>query len=93
VGGTTAVAAQESKEPPHEFLCPISMELMTDPVVLVETKQTYDRASIAHWFALGNKTDPLTNLPLESPAMEPDRALRVKIEAWQARQRVGGGIW
>ena len=33
---------------------------MSDPVVLVETGQIYDRASITEWFRTGNNTCPLT---------------------------------
>lgn len=47
-------------QPPELFLCPISYQIMQDPVVLVETGQMYDRASITHWFEIGHNTCPLT---------------------------------
>jgi U-box domain len=35
---------------------------MHDPVVLVQTGQTYDRLSITQWLAEGNDTCPLTGV-------------------------------
>ncbi|KAL5076098.1 hypothetical protein RYX36_015082 [Vicia faba] len=40
---------------PDDYRCPISLELMTDPVT-VSTGQTYNRASIQQWFNSGNIT-------------------------------------
>ncbi|CAN1158387.1 U-box domain-containing protein 26 [Linum perenne] len=37
---------------PYHFRCPISLELMRDPVT-VSTGQTYDRSSIESWIATG----------------------------------------
>ncbi|PCI39586.1 MAG: hypothetical protein COB50_00895 [Thiotrichales bacterium] len=45
--------------------CPISMEIMERPVILIETGQTYDEASLKQWFEKNN-TDPLTNKVLNS---------------------------
>lgn len=45
---------------PEMFVCPVSRELMKDPVVLVDTGQIYDRTSITEWFRMGNNTCPLT---------------------------------
>lgn len=54
-GGSTS-----GPQPPDMFLCPISREVMRDPVVLVETGQMYDRSSISEWFKTGHSTCPLT---------------------------------
>lgn len=45
---------------PNEYLCPISLEIMRDPVV-TSTGNTYERKNIEKWF-LSNNTDPLTNI-------------------------------
>lgn len=47
-------------EPPEEYLCPISLEIMTDPVIMVETAMTYDRGSIEQHFASGHDNCPLS---------------------------------
>ena len=35
--------------PPH-LICPISLRLYTNPVILVETGQTYEREPLVQWF-------------------------------------------
>ncbi|KAK9060259.1 hypothetical protein SSX86_020963 [Deinandra increscens subsp. villosa] len=42
-----------------DFRCPISLEIMSDPVTLA-TGHTYDRCSIEKWFRSGNLTCPKT---------------------------------
>ena len=48
-------------EAPDEFLCPISLELMSTPVVLQQTSQHYDLASLGAWFESG---EPMGLQPL-----------------------------
>eukprot|EP00523_Entomoneis_sp_CCMP467_P011199 CAMPEP_0168729020 /NCGR_PEP_ID=MMETSP0724-20121128/5982_1 /TAXON_ID=265536 /ORGANISM="Amphiprora sp., Strain CCMP467" /LENGTH=477 /DNA_ID=CAMNT_0008775879 /DNA_START=44 /DNA_END=1475 /DNA_ORIENTATION=- len=44
-----ALAKLQEDGPPHELCCPITFELMTDPVV-IESGHTYERAAITqHW--------------------------------------------
>ncbi len=81
---------EETGEPPEEYLCPISYELMTDPVLLAESGHSYDRESLMEWFARGHNRDPKTNLPLRSVAVIPNHTLRQSIEAWRTRH--GGGL-
>ena len=45
--------------PPHQYLCPITHEIMTDPVN-TEAGQTYERAAIESWFRENHSTDPMT---------------------------------
>jgi hypothetical protein len=72
-----------SAGPPDLLLCPISLELMFDPVTLAETGQTYDRASIASWLYT-HATDPITNVELRSKKLVPNIAIRKLVLAWQA---------
>lgn len=44
---------------PPAFFCPISMELMRDPVSTADG-HCYERASIERWFAQGSRTSPKT---------------------------------
>ena len=48
------------KAPPNSFCCLISQELMVDPVIVVASGHTYERAHIAAWFRT-NATDPVTS--------------------------------
>ncbi|KMZ69622.1 U-box domain-containing protein [Zostera marina] len=50
---------------PLHFRCPISLDLMKDPVIL-STGITYDRSSIEEWVDNGNTRCPVTNQVLSS---------------------------
>ncbi|XAR73168.1 Ubiquitin--protein ligase [Bertholletia excelsa] len=66
---------------PHLFRCPISLDLLRDPVTLC-TGQTYDRSSIERWFAAGKLTCPVTMQKLHDPSMVPNHTLRHLIDQW-----------
>ena len=67
--------------PPDEFRCPISLDLMLDPVI-VSTGQTYDRASIARWIEAGHSTCPKSGQKLGHSSLIPNYALRSLISQW-----------
>ena len=46
------------------FLCPISMEIMTEPVLAADG-HTYDKKSIEQWFKTKSKS-PITNLEIDT---------------------------
>lgn len=61
---------------PDDFKCPISLEIMSDPVIL-SSGHTFDRSSIQRWLDAGHRTCPITQLPLsENPSLIPNHALR-----------------
>ncbi|KAJ1289513.1 hypothetical protein BS78_02G170200 [Paspalum vaginatum] len=64
---------------PEALQCPITLDLMTDPVT-VSTGQTYDRASITRWIKAGCRTCPVTGERLRSADVVPNSALRGIIE-------------
>lgn len=66
---------------PHEFLCPITLELMTDPVI-VATGQTYERESIQKWLNSNHRTCPKTGQVLDHLSLAPNYALRNLILQW-----------
>ncbi|KAI3809856.1 hypothetical protein L1987_19458 [Smallanthus sonchifolius] len=74
---------------PYHFRCPISLELMRDPVI-VGTGQTYDRSSIDSWVATGNTTCPVTRLPLTDFTLIPNHTLRRLIQEWCVANRSYG---
>lgn len=65
---------------PTHFKCSLSGEVMRDPVMLVESKETYDRNAIENWFAKGNRTDPKTGKNLRNFEIVPNASLRKSIE-------------
>ena len=66
---------------PKEFCCPISLDLMCDPVI-ISTGQTYDRRSIWRWMEEGHCTCPKTGLLVSHNRLVPNRALRNLIMQW-----------
>lgn len=70
-----------STEPPNYMLCPISSELMDDPVSTL-VGNTYDKVHILAWFRT-HKTDPLTNATLDSKRLVPNNSLRSQIQEWR----------
>ncbi|BBN00147.1 vacuolar protein 8 [Marchantia polymorpha subsp. ruderalis] len=70
--------------PLKSFMCPLTKELMVDPVSLV-TGSCFERASITAWFAEGNTTDPVTQEELSDMTLRPNIPVRQSIEEWQER--------
>ncbi|CAH2078377.1 unnamed protein product [Thlaspi arvense] len=63
-------------ELPNDFRCPISLEIMSDPVI-IQSGHTFDRVSIQRWIDSGNRTCPISKLPLsENSSLIPNHALR-----------------
>eukprot|EP00729_Bicosta_minor_P028292 gene28292-biopygen23581 len=70
-----------SNDAPPAFFCPISMELMRDPVSTVDG-HCYERAAIERWFE-GSRTSPKTGARLSSTTVIPSHSLRQAIEEWE----------
>ncbi|TVU15464.1 hypothetical protein EJB05_38985 [Eragrostis curvula] len=67
--------------PPEELRCPISLQLMYDPVVIA-SGQTYERACIEKWFDSGNTTCPKTRKQLSQLSMTPNYCIKGLIASW-----------
>lgn len=67
--------------PPDEFRCPISLDLMRDPVI-VASGQTYDRVSISKWIEENHTTCPKSGQKLGHLNLIPNYALRSLITQW-----------
>lgn len=74
-------------EPLQPFLCPITGDVMDDPV---ETSlgHTFEKSAIEKWFAEGNSTCPLTMTPLSVGDLRPNYTLKKSIEEWRERNRI-----
>jgi len=70
--------------PPFSFYCPISQEVLIDPVC-TDDGHTYERGNIEHWLASHN-TSPVTNAVLPNKTLRPNHALKSIIAEWQERQ-------
>lgn len=73
---------QKVIEIPSFFICPISLEIMKDPVTL-STGITYDRESIEKWlYTKKNVTCPITKQVLTDIELTPNHTLRRLIQSW-----------
>jgi len=72
----------------RQFLCPISYEVMRDPVLVVGSGNTYDRKSIERHFQYFHR-DPLNNTELRRPQerrLVPNNSLRSQIDEAERSQ-------
>ncbi|XP_061994881.1 U-box domain-containing protein 21-like [Rosa rugosa] len=74
---------------PSHFRCPISLDLMKDPVTL-STGITYDRQSIEKWIEAGNVTCPTTNQVLTTLEPIPNHTIRKMIQDWCVEKKSFG---
>ncbi|XP_050112139.1 U-box domain-containing protein 44-like [Malus sylvestris] len=76
-------------QPFKNFLCPLTKEVMRDPVVL-QSSQTYERTAINYWFERcledgRDPTCPVTGQVLGSLEVKPNIGLSGAIEEWVNR--------
>ncbi|XP_042385573.1 U-box domain-containing protein 43-like [Zingiber officinale] len=90
-GGLVVSSFEEEAQisPFNNFLCPLTKEVMKDPVV-IESSQTYERAAIRHWLDRCSEderdpTCPVTGLILQSLELKPNIGLSGAIEEWVNR--------
>ncbi|KAK1377914.1 RING-type E3 ubiquitin transferase [Heracleum sosnowskyi] len=74
-------SSQSSFNIPDEYRCPISLDLMRDPVI-VASGHTYDRNSISQWINTGHHTCPKSAQRLIHMALIPNYALKSLIHQW-----------
>lgn len=63
---------------PAGFMCPITQEIMRDPVMCCDG-HSYERNAIMRWLQ-NNNTSPMTNLIMDDTSMYPNISLRQNIE-------------
>jgi hypothetical protein len=69
---------------PDECFCPISQEIMEDPVI-AQDGHTYERTAIQQWFGTGRRTSPKTGARLLSIELLPNYTMRSLIQDLKAR--------
>uniref|UniRef100_H2LHA4 WD repeat, SAM and U-box domain-containing protein 1 n=1 Tax=Oryzias latipes TaxID=8090 RepID=H2LHA4_ORYLA len=67
---------------PDEFTCPITRELMREPVIAADG-YSYEREAIESWIHTKNRTSPMTNLPLLTTLLTPNHTLKMAIGRWR----------
>lgn len=66
---------------PSDFLCPLSLELMMDPVI-VGSGCTYERVFIQKWIGIGLTVFPKTRKTLAQMEFIPNYTLKALISQW-----------
>ncbi|XP_044490382.1 LOW QUALITY PROTEIN: U-box domain-containing protein 45-like [Mangifera indica] len=66
---------------PEELRCPISLQLMYDPVIIA-SGQTYERLCIEKWFSDGHNTCPKTREKLPHLCLTPNYCVKGLIASW-----------
>ena len=88
-GGSSGVAgpseASEAAEAPDDYGCPITAEIMTDPVSTADGF-TYERTAILEWLQTKD-TSPSTGAKLEHKTVTPNLSLRSMIRSFVERSR------
>jgi len=70
---------------PENFTCPISYEIMLDPVI-TSNGSTYDRKNISEWL-IKHKTDPLTRVPINT-VLTPNNLLKKIIREFLESKKI-----
>lgn len=73
--------------PLQSFYCPISYDIMVDPVE-TSSGRTYERSAIERWFSEGKSHCPLTMLPVDTSILRPNKNLRESIQEWKDRNTI-----
>ncbi|KAJ7957594.1 RING-type E3 ubiquitin transferase [Quillaja saponaria] len=66
---------------PEELRCPISLQLMYDPVIIA-SGQTYERICIEKWFGDGHNTCPKTQQKLSHLCLTPNYCVKGLVANW-----------
>ena len=67
--------------PPEELRCPISLQLMSDPVIIA-SGQTYERVCVEKWFSDGHNTCPKTQQKLPHLSLTPNYCVKGLVASW-----------
>ena len=67
---------------PHEFICPLTMSVMRDPV-MTKHGHNFERDAIYKWIARDTGLCPVTRKPLRLSDIITHHSLRCKIQVWQ----------
>lgn len=67
---------------PHEHFCPITLQVMVDPVIALDGN-SYERTAIFHWLQHHSES-PINRIPMDTTLI-PNHNLRKLIEDWSNR--------
>ena len=78
-----SLAADDAEEVvPEEFYCPITCDLMKNPVKCSDGF-TYEESAIKEWLTTRRNTSPMTNLEIKVISVTPDVGLKERIDKFR----------
>ncbi|MDF1827017.1 MAG: hypothetical protein P1U39_01920 [Legionellaceae bacterium] len=79
-----------SEEIPDEYICPLSLQIMSDPVYLAHdlTEQRFERTWLTKWLS-DNGIHPSTRQPFELTAIQSDAGLKTSIDDFMSQIIIG----
>ena len=82
------LAITKMEEYPHEYKCPITLDIMENPYVLFQSGYTYEYEAIMMALAKKPGIDPYTNQKFDGPPfLKENHTLRSAIQGWKDSQR------
>jgi hypothetical protein len=75
------------KNVPSAFICPLSMQVMVQPLV-TKSGQHFERSAILAWLAQGSGKCPITGTSMRPSDLVPDRRLEAKLSFWRQANNV-----
>ena len=84
-GAANALDDLDDDQIPHGFMCPITSELMSNPVYLHADGRSYEKAALDKWFATGRLLSPMTGLKIGSTNYKPNYNLKHAIDVSASR--------
>ena len=87
LSSSSSSRVKECTEYPEWAICPITLELMKDPIMDIHGNN-FERAAIVEWLDRGNTSCPLTRRPISYFNLAPNTALRMKIEQWKRSKNI-----
>ncbi|CAD7948309.1 unnamed protein product [Amoebophrya sp. A120] len=88
--GDADASTSEVDVVPHMYLCPITRELLEDPVIAPD-EFTYSRHAIETWLERSKKS-PMTGIDMGKKKLMANKTLRIGLEEWkEARERRRNG--
>eukprot|EP00923_Selenidium_pygospionis_P027575 GHVN01049732.1.p1 GENE.GHVN01049732.1~~GHVN01049732.1.p1 ORF type:complete len:252 (+),score=55.03 GHVN01049732.1:109-864(+) len=84
---TPSSSSARALKRPHEHLCPITTEVMADPVILFTCGDTFERIAIEKWFTK-NETCPLCRKASDKKVMA-NKVVKRMIEDWEIPRQGG----
>ncbi len=84
---TTTIADGSEVEVPSNFICPITLQVMANPV-MTRAGLNFESAAIFSWLAQGSGSCPLTRKPLTASDLITNRRLKAHICIWRGNNGI-----